>query len=227
MSGTLELFAEGIWTLARPQRFWGIETGTRMTVVRLGSGGLFVHCPVALDHATRQALDALGPVEAVVAPSLFHHLYVGDYLRAYPRAEFWCCPGLERKRSDLAWTGVLGDSSRDVWKQDLEQAPLTARIEREVVFFHGATRTFLCADALLNLGRHPSRLTRSVAWAMGNDGPGKGHLERFLVRDHVLGRRQIERILRWDVDGIVLAHGETVPRGGRAAIADAYRFLTP
>jgi hypothetical protein len=66
----LTAFAEHIWTAARPARFWGVETGSRMTVVRLAGGGLFVHSPVALDPATRRAVDALGPVRAVVAPSV-------------------------------------------------------------------------------------------------------------------------------------------------------------
>src|SRR5258707_9176030 len=71
----IELFAEGIWTETRRARFWGLETGSRMTVVRLSDGGLFVHSPVALDPGTKEAGDALGDVRAVVAPSLFHHLH--------------------------------------------------------------------------------------------------------------------------------------------------------
>ena len=107
----LERLADDVWTTARPQTFWGIETGTRMTIVRLSGGGLFVHCPVALDSATRRDVDALGPVRAVVASSLYHHLYVGAWVAAYPGASFFACPGLERKRRDLRWDGVLGRRS--------------------------------------------------------------------------------------------------------------------
>ena len=52
-----ERVAEGIWTTARAQRFWGVETGTRMTVVRLSAGGVLLHCPVEMDDATRRAVD--------------------------------------------------------------------------------------------------------------------------------------------------------------------------
>jgi len=225
MSG-LERFAEGVWTLARSQRFYGVETGTRTTVVRLEGGGLFVHCPVALDDATRAEVDGLGEVRAVVAPSLFHHLYVGEWMRAYPRATFWACPGLEQKRADLAWTGTVdGDVARAEWADALEQAPLTARFEREVVFFHRATRTLICADALLNLRRHPSPLTRAVAVLMRNTGPGLGWMERFTIRDRALGRRQADRVLDWDIDGVVLAHGDLVTAGGREAFRRAYAWV--
>jgi hypothetical protein len=223
----LEPFAEGVWTVSRSQRFWGIETGTRMTVVRLSDGGLFVHCPVALDAETRRTIDQLGPVRAIVASSLYHHLYVGEWMKAYPTALCCPCPGLERKRADLPWASVLGDEPRDVWSADLDQASLTARFEREIVFFHRKTRTLVCADALLNLSRHPSRLTRSVALLMANTGPGKGYLERVAVRDKALGRRQIDRILEWDIDGVVLAHGELVPHSGRETVRSAYSWLRP
>lgn len=221
----LEPFAEDLWTATRPLRFWGVETGTRMTVVRLSEGGLFVHSPVALDAETRRAVDALGPVRAVVAPSLFHHLYAGEWMEAYPDASFHPCPGLERRRPHLRWSSVLGEEPHAAWSADLDQAPFTARFEREVVFFHRATRTLVCADALLDLSRHPSRLTRFVALLMANRAPGKGYLERVAVRDRALARRQVERILAWDIEGIVLAHGGLVRHGGREVVRDAYAWL--
>lgn len=221
----LEAFAEDLWTVARPQRFFGVETGTRATIVRLRSGGLLVHCPVALDAALRREVDALGPVRAVVASSLFHHLYVGQWMDAYPDAAFWACPGLERKRADLPWTGVLGDAPEDAWKADVDQAAFTARLEREVVFFHARSRTLVCADALINLSTHPSPVTRAVAFLMANNGPGKGYLERFMVRDHRLGRRQVDRIAEWDTERITLAHGAQVPRDGRRVFLEAYAWL--
>lgn len=221
----IEPFAEDVWTVARSQRFWGVETGTRMTIVRLGDGGLFVHCPVALDGETRRAVDALGPVRAVVASSLYHHLYVGEWMKAYPDASFHPCPGLERKRADLRWGPALGDAPRDAWGGDLDQAAFTARFEREIVFFHKKTRTLVCADALLNLSGHPSRWTRLVALLMANTGPGKGYIERIAVQDWALGRRQVRRILEWDIDGIVLAHGALVRRDGARAFRDAYSWL--
>lgn len=221
----LEPFAEDVWTATRPQRFLGIESGTRMCVVRMSDGGLFVHCPIALDEATRREVDALGPVRAVVAASLYHHLYVGQWIDAYPGASTFHCPGLEEKRADLRWSGALGDEPREAWAAELDQAPLTARFEREIVFFHRKTRTLICADALLNLSRHPSRTTRLVAFLMANSAPGKGWMERFAVKDRALARAQVDRILEWDTERVVLAHGGLVEEGGKAAMEDAYAWL--
>ncbi len=220
-----DLVAKDVWTTARGQRFWGLETGTRMTVVRLADGGLFVHCPVALDAPTRAAVDALGDVRVVASSSLFHHLYAGEWMQAYPRALFCACPGLPQKRADLRWGHVLDGTPHDLLRGDLDQAEFTARFEREVVFFHRASGTMICADALLNLSTHASRSTRAAAWLMGNTKPGKGWLEYVAVRDWKLGRRQVDRMLEWDPARIVLAHGGLVERDGGRVLREAYAWL--
>lgn len=221
----LERFADEIWTDARPARFFGVETGTRMTVVRMRGGALFVHSPVPLHDETKAAVDDLGTVRAVVAPSVFHHLSVGAWMNAYPDAIFCACPGLEWKRPDLAFDAVLGDVPHAAWAGELQQVYFSARRENEVVFFFPPTRTMICADALLNLSGHARTSTRLVARIMGNQSPGAGWPERFMIRNRALARRQVDRILAWDIDSIVLAHGPCVREDGRETVRRAYAWL--
>jgi hypothetical protein len=217
--------ADNIWTTQRPQKFWGVETGTRMSIVKLSDGGLFVHGPVAIDEATRSAVDALGEVRAVVSSSLYHHLYAGDWMKAYPRATFCASPGLEKKRADLAWNHIMNNTPHEIWAKDLDQVYFSSRFEHEVVFFHRATRTFICLDALLNLSTHPKFTTRLVARLMWNNAPGKGYLERIAVGHRATARREVRRILEWDFDGVILAHGGLVPRDGHRVFREAYAWL--
>jgi hypothetical protein len=222
----MQPLAEDLWVEARPLRFAGVETGTRMTVVRLSDGRLFVHSPVSLDAETRKAVDALGPVKAVVAPSGFHHLYVGGWMRAYPDAVVCCCPGLERKRRDLPWARVLGDTPEPEWQGEIDQVYFAARkLESEVVFFHRASRTLICADAVFNLAKHPSRFTRAVAFLMGNRRPGVTLFERILIRDRRAAREQVDRMLAWNPERIVLAHGALIETGGAEVLRRAYAWL--
>ena len=218
-------FGEDLWTDTREVRFLGLETGCRMTVVRLAAGGLFVHSPVALDDETRRAVDALGEVRAVVAPSLFHHLHVKAWMDAYPGAHFSACPGLEWKRPDLPFHDVLGDQPHPIWAEDLDQVYFSARRENEVVFHLRRRRTLVCADALLNLSTHPLASTRFVARLMGNTAPGVGHIEPLMVRDRRLARRQADRILEWGFDRVVLSHGALLESGGLEAMRHAYAWL--
>ncbi len=201
-----------------------------MTVVRLEGGGLFVHSPVALDDATREAIDALGPVVAIVAPSLFHHLYVGEWTKAYPNASVSACPGLEKKRSDLSWSRVLGDEApADAeWGADLEQLFFSALpMQNEVVFFHRRSRTLITSDLVFNLASHGSALTRALAFMIGHREPGPTILERLLIRDRDAAREQVARMVEWSPERIVLAHGDIVPTNGAAVLQNGYRWLHP
>src|SRR5258706_11147665 len=107
--------AENIWIAERPQSFYGLEVGTRMTVIRLADGSLLLHSPVALDAELRRELDALGCVRFTVAPNRVHHLYAGKVAEAYPEARLWVAPGLERKRPDLVFVAVLDDAAPPEW----------------------------------------------------------------------------------------------------------------
>lgn len=221
----LTRFADDVWTETRRARFLGVETGSRMTIVRLSTGALFVHSPVGLDDDLRREVDALGEVVAVVAPSLFHHLHVRGWMKAYPRAVFGACPGLEWKRPDLAFSFVVADTPHALWRGELDQIYFSARRENEVVFYHAKSKTLVCADALLNLSKHPSRSTRLVARLMRNTGPGLGWMEPLMVRDRRVARRQADRILAWDFERAVLSHGEVLDRGARAAFQRAYAWV--
>ena len=49
-------------------------------------------------------------LRAVVAPSLFHHLYVGEWMKAYPVATFSPCPGLREKGPDSKCAIIARDN---------------------------------------------------------------------------------------------------------------------
>ena len=216
-----------IWIVDRPQRFYGLPVGTRMTVMRLADGSLLLHSPVALDPELRRALDALGRVRFVVAPNRVHHLYAGDVARAYPEAQLWIAPGLERKRPDLRFVAVLGDEAPDPWKDEVDQVCFRGRpYENEVVFCHRASRTLIMCDLAFNIGPRDAASTR---WLMklirsyGRFGPST--LDPLLIRDRQAARQSLERILAWDFDRVVVAHGDVLESGGREALRRGYSWL--
>lgn len=216
-----------IWVAERLQRFYGLEVGTRMTVIRLSGERLLLHSPVELDPELRRELDSLGRVCFAVAPNRVHHLYAGKVAEAYPEARLWVAPGLERKRPDLRFVAVLGDEAPAEWRGEVEQVFFRGRpYENEVVFFHRASRTLILCDLAFNFGPSaaaPTRWLMRLLRSYGRFGPSK--LDPLLIRDRRAARASLERILDWEFDRVVVAHGDVLERGGREALRSGYSWL--
>ena len=93
--------APGVHSFQAPQRFLGLELGTRMTVIQTQQG-LWLHSPIAMDPSE---LSDLGELRWVMAPNLFHHLYVGPWIDQ--GLDAFAAPGLDAKRPDLRFAGIL------------------------------------------------------------------------------------------------------------------------
>jgi hypothetical protein len=226
-----ELVADRLWTREMPLTLpFGLEVSTRMSVVRLSGegGGLWLHSPVALDRRLRETLDELGRVRFVVCPNRGHHMFAGGYFAAYPDASFHGAPGLSEKRPDLPFHGVLGDEPEPGWGQDLEQAIFRGeRLLREVVFYHQESRTLIVTDLVQSADSGSPPLTRLVMRLMGiHEKPGVPLHIRLGFRDKAAARASLERVLAWDFDRIVLAHGPVVETGGKGVFREAYAFLS-
>ena len=223
----LRKLAEDLWVEERPQSFYGLEVGTRMTVMRLADGSLFLHSPVTLDPRLCNELDALGAVRYAVAPNRFHHLYAGEVAKEYPEARLWVAPGVERKRPDLEFVGVLGDEAPDQWRDEVEQIFFRGRpFENEVAFLHRPSRTLVLCDLAFNFGPRAPLGTRLLTRLVGGYGRfGPTRLDPFLIRDRPAARQSFERILAWDFDRVVIAHGEVLETGGPAALRAGYDWL--
>lgn len=223
----LRQLAEDLWVAERPQSFFGLPVGTRMTVIRLSGGRLLLHSPVALDAALRAQLDALGRVCFAVAPNRVHHLYAGDVRKAYPESRLWIAPGLETKRPDLVYEAILTDEAPAEWRGEVDQAFFAGRpYENEVAFCHRASRTLITCDLAFNFGPSAPALTRfwmRMIRSYGHLGPTK--LDPLLIRDRKAARASLERILAWDFDRVVVAHGDVQESGGREILREGYAWL--
>ena len=95
--------------------YFGFPYPTRMVVVRLSDGDLFVWSPIPLSPPMRREVDKLGPVRHLVAPNLLHHLFLAEWKSAYPEARLYAAPGLRRRRGDLTFDCDLADTPNPRW----------------------------------------------------------------------------------------------------------------
>jgi len=185
------------------------------------------HQALKYSGSLRRSIDALGETRAIVAPNRLHHLFIQDYIAAYPEARVYAAPSLPQKRPDLRFDDILSDTPQAEWSGQVEQHLFRgAPPLNEVVFFHPATRTLILTDLAFNLPmetRRKSPLFRML-WDVGHFGP-----HRFVrlrgIRDWEAARDSIERILRWDFDRIIVSHGDVLERGGHELLAGAFAFL--
>ena len=81
----------------------GFDVACKMTVIRMKNGDLWVCAPVALDRATKAAVDALGPVKHIVTPNTEHLTWARDWIQAYPEATSYACPGLMERKPEIGY----------------------------------------------------------------------------------------------------------------------------
>ena len=223
----LHSIADDLWVAEQPLRYLGVALTTRMTIVRLANGALLVHSPIHLTDELRSVAESAGRVRFIVAPNRFHHLFVADWQRAYPDAQTFCAPGLDTKRADLKFTAILGDEPPSAWADEIDQAFMRALPPlNEIVFFHRKSRTVIFTDLLFNIARHESAYARFLLRLDGAfRGPAIPRSFRLLMR-----RRRVEcvafldRLLSWNFDRAILAHGTLIESGAKPMIERAWRF---
>lgn len=226
MTTTLSEIAPDLWITEQPLRYLGFEAGRRMAVIRLADGGLLIHSPARLSSEMRAALDQLGEVRFVVPASQLHgHLYMEQYRDAYPQVKLFAAPGLDRKRKDLRFDGLLSGAPEPEWRDDLDQMAFEGwRRLNEIEFFHPKTRTLITGDLCCNFG---PLITRVVAQGRTRRHLGPPTECRMLgiLRDRRAVQRSLVRILEWDFERILPGHGEIVHTGGREAFEKDFARL--
>jgi hypothetical protein len=226
--------ARDVWIVDGPHiRFYGLPFSTRMTVIRLSDGGLWLHSPIRLTDPLRQAIAALGPVRYLVAPNNIHYASLGDWAGAFPAAECWVAPGVEQ-RARAHGVELRADRHLDrddpPWCEEILQSLAEgSRLLHEVDFFHRASRTLVLTDLIENF--EPAKLPwpmRPVVRLLGMAAPhGRMPPDMRLtfrraedrLRDHV------ERMIAWGPERVILAHGAWFQSDGAAELRRAFRRL--
>jgi hypothetical protein len=226
-----EFVRNQIWLAAYPVSLGGTRFEARMTLARRSDGALVVHSPGPVDDVMRARIEAIGTVAVIIAPGNFHHLHVASCQRAFPEAETWICPGVERKQPALRYDGILGDLPPHCLAADFTLAGVFGRFMCEVAMLHRPSRTLLLVDLIENFGDNTAGINWVLkAWwkllRMWNV-PGPAPEYRFGWRDRAAGRAALERIVAWDFERIVIAHGDLIERDAKAVARRAWRRHLP
>lgn len=211
--------ADGVAVIEGSQRYLGLEMGGRMTALKL-EGGVLIHGPLAVPL---DAVAELGSPRWVLAPNLMHHLYVGPWIAA--GVESFCAPGLPEKRPDLSFDHVVEETGQPFGDEVLAIPLRCFQTTREVVLLHRPSRTLVVTDLVFNISPEAPWRTRAGMWCIGGYPGCKTTLWERLGMDRAVAREEIAALLELDFDRLILAHGDIIETGGRAALERAFSWL--
>lgn len=222
----LTRLADDIWIARQPLVFYGFRMTTCMTVCRLGNGTLWVHSPIAPTPELLAELAPLGSVRHIVAPNRLHHLHALDFLAASPGATLYVAPGLADKNPAFASHPPVPPRAAP-WAADIDSVFIEGNSElNETVFFHQPSRSLVITDLAVHIGPWDSFGTRTYARLNGfYDRFGLSFLLKRFFRDRDAARASLQRVLAWDFERIVPAHGPVIAADARSRLESAFAWL--
>lgn len=223
---TLRALDRDLWCLDADLRVGaGFHLPIRMTVIRLADGGLWLHSPVALDDAAAAAIEALGEVRHIVAPSLYHYLFAAAACARWPAATLHAPASLAGKRPDLAHARPLADDAR--WPELAIVAIDGAPKIDEHVFVHRPSGTLIVTDLLFNVHATPGPLSGLILRMVGAwRRLAMSRTWRLMVRDRAAAAASAARLLQLEFRRLVPAHGEVVAGADtHARVGAALRWM--
>lgn len=236
---TLKPFGADLWIadggIVRMSYLGGsMPFSTRMVVVRLTDGSLWLWSPVEADEALIAEIDALGPVAHIVSPNAIHYANIPAWTERYPQARVWASPGVRERAAaqgvEIMFTDDLGDGPPPAWDGQIDQVVFRgSRILEEVVFHHRASRTLILADLIENF--EADRLSRAyrffarIAGVVYPDGKAPLDLRLGYLGRKARAREALATMLGWNPIRVIVAHGRCYEENGRAEIERAFNWL--
>ena len=235
---TLKPVADDVWIVDGPVIRFGfpwpkMPFPTRMTIVRLAGGDLFVHSPTSLTPALRAHVDELGTVRFIVGPNRIHYWWIPEWRAAYPQAVIYLAPRIkEQARGRIDFDALPLDRADGYpWDAEIATLPIAGGFMTEVEFFHRKSRTLILTDLIENFETEKlgSPLLRFLMWFGGVAAP-HGGLARdlrltFTWRHKRNLRAAVETMLSWNPERIIIAHGRWHERDGASQLRRAFRWL--
>jgi hypothetical protein len=188
-----------------------------------------VWSPIALSDELVKSIAAVGPVRHIVSPNKIHHLFLAEWIERWPAARLYSPPGLANRRPDLNFDEELGDEPDPAWAADIDQVIFRGSLAmEEVVFFHRASRTAIICDLIQ---RHPE--ATMTGWKgmlmrldslVGKTGSTPREWRASFVR-RGKARAAREKVLSWQPDRLLIAHGECAQTGATSVIDHALGWI--
>ena len=223
-----------LWVAEQPLKFFGLEVGTRMTVIKLSNDSLVIISPIEIDLEIQQQLSTIGTVRYIIAPNLFHYLYLAQCQQIYPQAQTIAPPGLTTKQPDLKIDRVFSQDAIE-FNSELKFVrfegfrafvPPQMKTVNEIVFYHPLSKTLIITDSAFNFDRSFPFVTQLAARVLGSYHVLKPYLlDKIASQNKQKLKESIDKILAWDFQRVIMAHGTIVENEAKEQLSAGYQWL--
>jgi len=238
-TGIIKPVTDSVWIVDGPVIGFGylgmkFPFPTRMTVVRMADGGLWLHSPTELSPSLESEVNALGRVRYLVAPNRIHYWWVEKWLAAYPDAMTYAAPGVQQQARN---NGRFSDYDADLavdgeypWSEELRMLLVPGSYLTEAVFFHNATRTLVMTDLIQNHERKKVanpffRLMSRLSGAVDPDGKMPFDLRSTFFMHRKQMAEAVHTMISLQPQRIIIAHGRWYEGNAVAELKRAFRWL--
>ncbi|PSR84033.1 hypothetical protein PHLCEN_2v5545 [Hermanssonia centrifuga] len=210
--------------------------GGRSTAIKLSNGDVWVLASTPLNDETKSKIGEIGPVKYIIGADVEHHLYLADFKKQYPEAKVIAPEDVVKKKSKegLVFEGAWGadpENTKYGFEDDIQHCYFSGFQNKDVAFFHRASKTLIEADLLLNLPpteQYSKTKTSSRIPFLSNAIQPFGSLHKRLTWaigvDKEAMKRDAKTVAGWDFERIIPCHGDVIEKNGKAAWMEAYKW---
>lgn len=228
----LQAFASNVWIIDGPQvRDFGVLFTTRMTVVKLANGSLWIESPVPVPFETLKRITEWGDIRYLVATTPRHVWRLDAWHTLFPNAQLWVPPPtpFTLKKGHLPLTGILSDAPQSDWAEDFDQLAFQGNpLIEEIFFFHKASRMVILGDLIQVHPKVQGKLLRNALFQLEGVASKQGGVGldlRLSFTNRKLARRSLDKLLSWDFDKLIIAHGACIEEDAKPFVEQAFHWL--
>jgi hypothetical protein len=227
----MQSIAENIWVFdGDAVSFFTLPFTTRMTIIRLSTGELWVHSPIKLNEEVKSQIAKLGVVKYIIAPNHLHHLFLANWKLSYPDASYYGTDEVIKKRTDIKFNHSLNQEQDWPWSIDIDQVLFTGSpLMEECVFFHKSSTVLIVTDLIENFtGDDFNCCQRVIAKGAGVIAPnGKMPLDWRLsfMFSKSRARAHMSVIYGWQPEVVIMSHGVIIEQDAKAFLKRSFSWL--
>jgi len=177
----------------------------------------------------------LGPVKFIIGPDQGHHLYLGEFKKAYPNAKLIAVEEAIQKHQgeDFKFDGSWGEDAVDTkygFEDDIKWCFFSGFATKEVAFLHKDSKSLIVADLLFNLPpkeqySKSNKYTFSLLTKTFNPW-SYAHKQAVWSggSDKEVMKKDAKTVAEWDFERIIPCHGDVIEKDGNKAWRELFKW---